>query len=121
MQIIKDWISGMFNNFYIYDIIIRDESNTIQNCVRKNRVQKPDDETEDGDDFKISSNDPAFNIYWSNKSSEVRAMAEHFGPPDLMLIFTFNNKWDEVNGFIEKNYHHYTEKKKTIFEFNWHH
>lgn len=96
---------------YIYDIITRDENCTFQNCVKSTRVQKPNDETGEGTDIKISKNDPAFNLYWYNRNSEVSAMTEQFGPPDLMLTFTFNNKWDEVENFIDKNYIVYTDKK----------
>ena len=70
----------------------------------KKRIQKPDDETLDGNGFKINANDPAFNIYWNNKSSEVRAMAEQFGSPDLIITFTFNNKWSEVDEFRPLNW-----------------
>lgn len=103
---------------YIYDIITRDENCTFQNCVKSTRVQKPNDETGEGTDIKISKNDPAFNLYWYNRNSEVSAMTEQFGPPDLMLTFTFNNKWDEVDNFIEKNYIVYTEKNINL-RFNF--
>ena len=70
---------------YIYDIITRDDNCTFQNCVKSTRVQNPNDETGEETDIKISKNDPAFNLYWYNRNSEVSAITEQFGPPDLML------------------------------------
>lgn len=96
---------------YIFDIIVRDESLTYQHCVQKVRVQRPNDETGIGNDFKINSRDPSFHLYWLQKSTEVSAMIEQFGPPDLMLTLTFNNKWEEVKSFIDNNYMKYTNEK----------
>lgn len=40
--------------------------------------------------------DPASPAYWSARQSEVRAMCNQYGDPDLMLTLTFVNKWPEV-------------------------
>ena len=45
---------------------------------------------------KYRPDDPAFPAYWSHRQSEVRSMCSQFGDPDLMLTFTFVNKWNEV-------------------------
>ena len=42
-------------------------------------------------------NDPSSPAYWSRRQAEVRAMCREFGDPDLMVTFTFVNKWDEVS------------------------
>ena len=41
-------------------------------------------------------NDPATETYWRKRQAEVRGMCHEFGDPDLMLTFTFVNKWAEV-------------------------
>ena len=40
--------------------------------------------------------DPASPAYWSARQSEVRAMCNQYGDPDIMLTLTFVNKWPEV-------------------------
>ena len=40
--------------------------------------------------------DPSTPSYWKHRQSEVRALCQQFGDPDLMLTFTFVNKWPEV-------------------------
>ena len=52
---------------YIFDFIIKEENASFQYAVKKSRIQKPDDETVEGIDFKINSNDPSFHIYWLKK------------------------------------------------------
>ena len=42
-------------------------------------------------------------------------MTEQFSSPDLMLTFTFNNKWKEVNKFINDNFKNFTEKKSNFY------
>ena len=44
----------------------------------------------------IMFNDPSTESYWRKRQSEVRGMCHEFGDPDLMLTFTFVNKWPEV-------------------------
>ena len=41
-------------------------------------------------------------------------MTEQFGSPDLMLTFTFNNKWKEVKKFKNDYYKNFTEKKSNF-------
>ena len=41
-------------------------------------------------------NDPSSPAYWSRRQAEVRAICREFGDPDLMVTFTFVNKWPEV-------------------------
>ena len=41
--------------------------------------------------------DPSSPAYWNERQAEVRAMCQQYGDPDLMLTFTFVNKWPEVH------------------------
>ena len=47
--------------------------------------------------------DPSSSAYWSARQAEVRAMSREFGDPDLMLTFTFVNKWPDVTAVEEAN------------------
>ena len=49
--------------------------------------------------------DPSSSAYWSARQAEVRAMSREFGDPDLMITFTFVNKWSDVTAVEEANRH----------------
>ena len=60
-----------------------------------------------GTNRDISSNllfrDPSSPSYWQARQAEVRAMCRQFGDPDLMMTFTFVNKWPEVDSVEAAN------------------
>ena len=47
--------------------------------------------------------DPSSSAYWSARQAEVRGMCREFGDPDLMITFTFVNKWPEVQAVEDAN------------------
>jgi hypothetical protein len=77
---------------FLFDCIIKKEYLFSQNIQR---LKIPADATR-----RVSVNprpeEPSFSEYWRRKQCEVRAMTFHFGCPDVMLTFTFNNQWDPV-------------------------
>jgi hypothetical protein len=77
---------------YLFDTITSKEFNFYQNIQR---LKIPEDSSR-----KITPNprpeDPSFAEYWRRKLIEVRALSFHYGCPDVMLTFTFNNHWESV-------------------------
>jgi hypothetical protein len=77
---------------FLFDSIMKKEYSFSQNIQR---LKFPEDATR-----RISitprPEDPSFEEYWRRKQCEVRAMTFHFGCPDVMITFTFNNHWSSV-------------------------
>ena len=62
------------------------------------RIHIPTGASRDVSNQITRRDDPAFPEYWFMKQCHVRAMCSEFGDPDLMVTFTFVNKWPEVSG-----------------------
>ena len=86
---------------FLYHIIMDHDTAYEQNNLSRQLINIPNGTSRHIPPQKFRSDDPAFPTYWSRRQAEVRTMCSQFGDPDLMLTFTFVNKWPEVEN-IEK-------------------
>ena len=84
---------------WFYHLIEDSEMHYFCNHISFQKVRMPE-----GSSRNVPSqgkpNDPAFAAYWKSKQAHVRGMASIFGPPDLMITFTFSNKWQDCQAFL---------------------
>ena len=88
---------------YLYHVIQDSALRFVRHQISIQPVSLPDGVNRDipGD---LLFDDPSSPSYWSKRQNEVRAMCREYGDPDLMITFTFVNKWPEVKE-TEDNLH----------------
>ena len=84
---------------WFYHLIEDSEMYYYSNHISFQKVRMPE-----GSSRNVPSqgkpNDPAFADYWKSKQAHVRGMSSIFGAPDLMITFTFSNKWSDCQSFL---------------------
>ena len=81
---------------FLYHLIMDHDTSFYFNKISMQNVYVPEGTSRNIPPQSHRSDDPAFSTYWSRRQAEVRTMCSQFGDPDLMLTFTFVNKWPEV-------------------------
>lgn len=79
---------------WLYSLIEEYETTFVNRKLSFQPLRLPFDASRDAV-AKVRRKDPAFREYWIDRQTHVRAMSRLYGHPDLMLTFTFNNKWAE--------------------------
>ena len=90
-------------SLYLYHVIQDSALRFVRRQISIQPVSLPDGVNRDipGD---LLFDDPSTPSYWSKRQNEVRAMCREYGDADLMITFTFVNKWPEVKE-TEDNLH----------------
>ena len=85
---------------YLYHVIQDSAIRFVRNRLSIQPVSLPEGVNRDipGD---LLFDDPSAPAYWSKRQNEVSAMCREYGDPDLMVTFTFVNKWPEVEAAEE--------------------
>lgn len=81
---------------YLYNSISTHNASFIQNKISVQRTIIPNGASRNIPSNILFKNDTLMPEYWYNRQSQVRAMRSELGDPDLMVTFTFVNKWPEV-------------------------
>lgn len=81
---------------FLYNAISSHNASFVQNQITVQRTNIPQGASRDIPQNIVLRNDPSMPEYWLNRQSQVRAMCSELGDPDLMITFTFANKWPEV-------------------------
>lgn len=81
---------------FLYNTISSHNASFIQNKLSLQRTHIPIGASRDIPTSIMLRNDPSMPEYWLNRQAQVRAMCSELGDPDLMITFTFVNKWPEV-------------------------
>ena len=87
---------------FLYNCIMTKKASYINNNISAQRIMIPNGTSRNIPIIHTLKNDPAFPEYWYHKQSHVRAMCAELGDPDLMITFTFVNKWPEVKKIEKK-------------------
>ena len=81
---------------FLYHVIQDHTLSFARNKLSVQPLQVPPGTNRDMDG-QVLANDPSSPSYWRARQSEVRGLCRQYGDPDLMVTFTFVNKWDEVD------------------------
>ena len=87
---------------FMYNSIMSSNASFLQNQMSFQRIHIPNGASRNIPSNFKNTKDPAFPDYWYQRQAHVRAMCSNFGDPDLMMTFTFVNKWPEVKKTEEK-------------------
>ena len=87
---------------FMNNSIMSSNASYLQNLISFQRICIPNGASRNVPYNFRNTNDPAFPDYWYQKQEHVRAMCAHFSDPDLMVTFTFVNKWPEVKRTEDK-------------------
>ena len=106
---------GCFLLLYLYNIISYEDTAFYNRQVVIQRIEMPRGVERDFSEMDARPDDPAFPEYWKRKETEVMAMIESYGDPDLMMTLTFNNGWEEIQGITESIAHEF-DSPRTHYE-----
>ena len=81
---------------FFYNSIMAANASFLQNQISAQRISLPRGASREIPSNLKNMDDPTQPGFWYRKQSHVRAMCATKGDPDLMVTFTFVNKWPEV-------------------------
>ena len=106
---------GCYLLLYLYNLISFNETKFYNRNIITQRIQMPEGIERYFSELIAKPDDPSFPEYWVRKQSEVSAMIEVYGSPDLMMTLTFNNNWPDVKQ-IRQNVAHELSCNLSDFE-----